>query len=159
MKKLGLVVFILLGGLRVNAQIGKVYDLLERLEERIQLGRQHLDSVSLSDKKFVLIKDFEDHIERQFIIFKTKSVTYVEVFDDKQNGQSSSNIFMGDVVRKKDAVSVRLTTLENRRLPIPMSKNLILAKQGELLYLVDANTKDRWMDQEFFEKQQNKKKQ
>lgn len=137
--------------LGLKAQYGSLNDILTRLEERKGIN-QHLENVNIDNKKFVFIKDFEDHTERDFIIIKGNTVTYVEVFDDKASGESSSNVFTGDIIRKKNMVSLRANMLENKKVPIPVTKTLLLTKQDNILYLIDVNKKDRWIDEESFSK-------
>lgn len=137
--------------LGIKAQYGSINAVLTRLEERKGIN-QHLESVSIDNKKFVFIKDAEDHTERDFIIIKGKQATYVEVFDDKATGETSSNVFTGDIIRKKNIISLRADMLENKRVPIPVTKTLLLTKQDNILYLIDVNTKDRWIDEASFSK-------
>lgn len=140
------------GTLGLKAQYGTIDEILNRLEERKGIN-QHLENVNIDNKKFVFIKDFEDHTERDFIVIKGKNVTYVEVFDDKATGESSSNVFSGDIVRsKKNIISLRADVLENKKVPIPVTKTLLLTKQKDILYLIDVNTKDRWIDEESYNK-------
>src|SRR6201989_1638576 len=87
------------GALGLKAQYGTLNEILNRLEERKGIN-QNLESVNIDNKKFVFIKDAEDHTERDFIIIKGNEATYVEVFDDKATGESSSNVFTGDIVRR-----------------------------------------------------------
>lgn len=124
---------------------------LTRLEERKGIN-QHLENVNIENKKFVLIKDFEDHTERKFIITKGKDATYVEMFDDKATGQSSSNVFSGDIIRKKNIISMRADKLENKKIPIPVTKTLLLNKEKDIIYLIDINTRERWIDEESYTK-------
>lgn len=135
--------------LGIKAQYGSINTILTRLEERKGIN-QHLESVSIDNKKFVFIKDAEDHTERDFIIIKGKLATYVEVFDDKATGETSSNVFTGDIIRKKNIISLRADMLENKKVPIPVTKTLLLTKQDNILYLIDVNTKDRWIDEASF---------
>ncbi|SDQ13600.1 hypothetical protein SAMN05421664_0678 [Chryseobacterium soldanellicola] len=137
--------------LGLKAQYGSLNDILTRLEERKGLN-QHLENVNIDNKKFIFIKNFEDHTERDFIIIKGNTVTYVEVFDDKVSGESSSNVFTGDIIRKKNIVSLRANMLENKKVPIPVTKTLLLTQQDNILYLIDVNKKDRWIDEESFSK-------
>jgi hypothetical protein len=133
--------------LGLKAQYGSLNEILTRLEERKGIN-QHLENVNIDDKKFVFIKDEADHTERDFIVIKGKKATYVEVFDDKATGESSSNVFTGDIVRsKKNIISLRADMLENKKVPIPVAKTLLLTKQDDILYLIDVNTKDRWIDE------------
>jgi hypothetical protein len=125
--------------------------ILTVLEERRGIN-QHLENVNVENKKFVLIKDFDDHTERSFIIIKGKDATYVEMFDDKATGQSTSNVFSGDIIRKKNIISLRADKLENKKIPIPVSKTLLLTKQKEIIYLIDINSRDRWIDEESYTK-------
>lgn len=145
MKKL-FIGILFLGALGLKAQYGTMDQILTKLEERKGIN-QHLENVDIDNKKFILIKDFEDHTERDFIIIKGKNSTYVEVFDDKVSGESSSNVFTGDIIRKKNIVSLRADMLENKKVPFPVTKTLFLVKQDDILYLIDINTKDRWIDE------------
>lgn len=98
-----------------------------------------------------MIKDFEDHTERTFIIIKGKSATYVEMFDDKSNGKTSSNVFSGDYVRtRKNVISFRFDKLEGKKIAVPITKTMLLTKQKKTVYLVDVNTKERWIDEAAF---------
>ena len=128
---------------------GAINQILDRLEERKGIN-QNLENVNIDDKKFILIKDFEDHTERSFIIIKGKNITYVEMFDDKATGKSTSNVFSGDIIRKKNIVSLRADQLENKKIPIPVTKTLLLTKQKEILYLIDINSRERWIDEEAY---------
>ena len=151
MRKLFFGILLFGATLGLKAQYGSLNDILTRLEERKGIN-QHLESVNIDNKKFVFIKDFEDHTERDFIIIKGNTATYVEVFDDKATGESSSNVFTGDIIRKKNIVSMRANMLENKKVPIPVTKTLLLTKQDNILYLIDVNKKDRWIDEESFSK-------
>ncbi|ASK32090.1 hypothetical protein CEY12_19180 [Chryseobacterium sp. T16E-39] len=150
MKKIvfGILFFSALG---VKAQYGTLNEILNRLEERKGIN-QHLENVNVDDKKFVFIKDADDHTERDFIIIKGNNATYVEVFDDKATGESSSNVFTGDIIRKKNILSLRANILEGKKVPIPVTKTLLLTRQDNILYLIDVNTKDRWIDEASYSK-------
>ncbi|MDQ0595345.1 hypothetical protein QFZ37_003714 [Chryseobacterium ginsenosidimutans] len=142
----------------LKAQYGSLNDILTRLEERKGVN-QHLESVNIDNKKFVFIKDETDHTERDFIVIKGNKVTYVEVFDDKATGETNSNVFSGDIVRnKKNIFSLRADMLENQKVPIPVTKTLLLTRQDDILYLIDINTRARWIDEESFSKAQKKSK-
>ncbi|PTT43163.1 hypothetical protein DBR28_01030 [Chryseobacterium sp. HMWF028] len=141
----------LLGTLGLKAQFGSLNGILERLEQRKGIN-QHLENVNIDNKKFIFIKDEADHTERDFIIIKGNNATYVEVFDDKATGESSSNVFTGDIIRKKNIISLRADMLENKKIPMPVTKTLLLTQQDNILYLIDVNTKDRWIDEASFSK-------
>lgn len=134
------------GTLGLKAQYGTINEILNRLEERKGIN-QNLENVNIDNKKFIFIKDEADHTERDFIIIKGKNATYVEVFDDKATGESSSNVFTGDIIRKKNIISLRADVLENKKIPMPVTKTLLLTKQKDILYLIDVNTRDRWIDE------------
>ncbi|PKF73758.1 hypothetical protein [Chryseobacterium sp. PMSZPI] len=139
------------GTLGLKAQYGSLNAILKRLEERQGIN-QHLENVNVDNKKFVFIKDEADHTERDFIVIKGNNSTYVEVFDDKATGESTSNVFTGDIVRKKNIISLRADMLEGKKIPIPVTKTLLLTKQDDILYLIDVNTRDRWIDEESYSK-------
>ncbi|WP_454046669.1 hypothetical protein [Chryseobacterium sp. Marseille-Q8038] len=141
----------LLGTLGLQAQYGTLNEILNRLEQRKGIN-QHLENVNIDNKKFVFIKDEADHTERDFIIIKGNNATYVEVFDDKATGESSSNVFTGDIIRKKNIISLRADMLENKKIPMPVTKTLLLTQQDNILYLIDVNTRDRWIDEASYSK-------
>ncbi|UKB78734.1 hypothetical protein [Chryseobacterium sp. MEBOG07] len=140
-----------LGTLGLKAQYGSLNEILNRLEQRKGIN-QHLENVNVDNKKFVFIKDEADHTERDFIIIKGNNATYVEVFDDKATGESSSNVFTGDIIRKKNIISLRADMLENKKIPMPVTKTLLLTQQDNILYLIDVNTRDRWIDEASYSK-------
>ncbi len=150
MKKI-LIGILFFGTLGLKAQYGSLNAILDKLEARRGIN-QNLESVNIDNKKFVFIKDETDHTERDFIVIKGNNATYVEVFDDKATGESSSNVFTGDIVRKKNIVSLRADVLEGKKIPMPVTKTLLLTKQDNILYLIDVNTRDRWIDEESYSK-------
>ena len=146
MKKI-FAVFFLISALGFKAQYGTINAILNRLEERKGFNN-NVSNVNIDDVKFVLIKDFEDHVERNFIIIKGPKATYVEVFDDKQTGQTSSNVFTGDIVRSKNQIiSLRADMLEGKRIAMPITKTFLMTQQKKILYLLDINTKERWIEE------------
>ncbi|WP_238555550.1 hypothetical protein [Chryseobacterium sp. P1-3] len=118
------------GTLGLKAQYGSLNEILRRLEERKGIN-QHLESVNIDNKKFIFIKDEADHTERDFIIIKGKNATYVEVFDDKATGESSSNVFTGDIVRKNNIISLRADMLENKKNSDACHQNPIIDQTGQ----------------------------
>ncbi|WP_294280137.1 hypothetical protein [uncultured Chryseobacterium sp.] len=155
MRKICIGIMFLGASLGVKAQYGTLNQILTRLEERKGIN-QNLEHENIDNKKFVFIKDAEDHTERDFIVIKGNQATYVEVFDDKSTGQSSSNVFTGDIVRRKNIVSLRADQLENKKIPMPVTKTLLLTKQDNILYLIDVNTRDRWIDEASYSGSKNK---
>ena len=146
----------LFGFTAINAQYAKINNLLEQIENK---KGQNVVNENFDGRKFILIKDYEDHTERDFITLNGSQATYVEVFDDKQTGQVSSNVFTGDMVKTGDtALSFRFDKLEGEKINLPLVKNFILNKQKKIFYLVDINTKDRWIDENsLFGKEREKK--
>lgn len=150
MRKL-LIGILFFGTLGVKAQYGSLNAILDRLEARKGIN-QNLEKVNIDNKKFVFIKDEADHTERDFIVIKGNSATYVEVFDDKATGESNSNVFTGDIIRKKNIISLRADVLEGKKIPMPVTKTLLLTQQDNILYLIDVNTRDRWIDEASYSK-------
>lgn len=146
-----LIGMLLFGALGLKAQYGTLNAILDKLEARKGIN-QNLEAVNIDNKKFIFIKDEADHTERDFIVIKGNNATYVEIFDDKATGESSSNVFSGDIIRKKNIVSLRADVLEGKKIPMPVTKTLLLTKQDNILYLIDVNTKDRWIDEASYAK-------
>ena len=146
MKKI-VVLFLFFSVLGLKAQYGSINAILDELEERRGVNK-NLKNGSIDNVKFVLIKEFDDHTERNFIIIKGDQATYVEVFDDKQTGQSTSNVFSGDIVRSKnEIISLRADKLEGKKIPIALTKTFLMTKQKKILYLIDINTQERWIEE------------
>lgn len=147
MKKIVFATLLVAAATSANAQYAKINQIIEELEQRRGFNYD-LKNVNIDDKKFVRVQDFEDHTERQFIVVKGNQATYAEVFDDKTTGQSSSNVFSGDVVRTNNNIlSFRFDKLEGQKIALPIVKTTRMMKQKKVLYLVDVNTKDRWIDE------------
>ena len=147
MKKLIFSIVFCISTLGLNAQYGTINAIIQKLEEKRGIN-QNLSDVNIDNRKFVLIKDFEDHTERSFIIIKGNFVTYVEMFDDKKTGDSSSNVFSGDVIRpKSNLISMRADKLEGIKISLPVTKTLLMTKQKKILYLIDINSKERWIEE------------
>ena len=103
--------------------------ILEKIEQK---GKKIKDASSydIKGKKFVLVEDFEDHGERHILEFNADgTLTMIELIDDKASGKSFSNIFTGDYIRKRNAISVRANFLEGKKIAMPISKNLYLMKR------------------------------
>lgn len=131
----------------VQAQFATMNKILDRTAERRQANKD-LSRITLDGKKFLLIRDFPDHTERNFISVNGDQLTFVEVFDDKQTGQSSSNVFSGDVVRTRhNMISLRADKLEGERIGLPLTKTLQLVVRDKTLYLKDIHTGDYWTEE------------
>ncbi len=145
MRKLLLFIGLFIAFGTIQAQFAKANYRLAQLKKQ-NPGFKSLKNVDLEAQKFVLIKDFEDHTERQIISVVGSDATYVEVFDDKEKKTSSSNVFSGDVVQSDSGVlSFRFDELEGTKLPLPIAKNFVAMEKDNTLILVDVNTRDRWM--------------
>ena len=146
MKKL-FIFLLFISTLGLKAQYGSVNAILDILEAKKGLNK-NLSDVNIDDVKFIIIKEFDDHTERNFIIIKGNNATYVEVFDDKQTGETSSNVFSGDIVRSKhQIISLRADQLEGEKIPIPITKTFLMTQQKKILYLIDINSKERWIEE------------
>ncbi len=152
MNKVILLIAIFASSLALKAQYGTLNAILDRLEEKRGVNK-NLKDVNIDDTKFVLIKDFDDHTERSFVIIKGNKATYVEMFDDKKTGETSSNVFSGDVVRSRhNIISLRADKLENQKIALPITRTFLMTKQKKVLYLIDVNTKERWIEESAFNK-------
>lgn len=147
MKKILCAAVMLISAASVQAQYASINTILDQLEARRGIN-QNLKNVNIDDTKFVLIKDFDDHTERSFIVLKDNLATYVEMFDDKKTGETSSNVFSGDIVRTQhNIISLRADKLEGQKIALPITKTLLMTKLKKTLYLVDVNTRERWIEE------------
>lgn len=147
MKKLILAAFLMGATLSLKAQYGTLNAILDRLEEKRGIS-QNLKDVAIDNKNFVYIQDFEDHTERNILSVKGNSATFIEMFDDKKTGETSSNVFSGDVVRTAhNMLSFRFDKLEGKKIALPITKTLLMKMQKKIIYLIDVNNKQRWIDE------------
>ncbi|WPC11408.1 hypothetical protein LEQ05_03505 [Riemerella anatipestifer] len=84
-------------------------------------------------------------------------MNYIELLDAKPDNKTSSKVYDGDFIRKKNIVSIRADKLEGQKIPIAVTKTLMLNREKEILYLIDINTKQRWIDEQSITKQPVKK--
>ncbi|WP_379964939.1 hypothetical protein [Epilithonimonas sp. UC225_85] len=123
-----------------------INQILEKIEEK---GKKMKDATDydLKGKKFVMVEDFEDHAERHVLEFNPDgTLTLIELIDDKSSGQSFSNIFTGDYIRKKNAISVRANFLEGKKIALPLVYNLYIMNANNIWYLKDINNSKRWIE-------------
>ena len=147
MKKFPVILMLISFSFFAKAQYGSIDVILTKLEQRKGIN-QPTEKLDISGKKFILIEDFADHTERSFVIINGKNLTYVEIFDDKANGKSVSNVFSGDVVQsKRNIVSIRADLLEGQKIPIPITKTFFVTSQDDIMYLIDINSRKRWIDE------------
>lgn len=155
MKKTIVFLLLLFSTLGVKAQYAEMDRILTFLEER--KGIKNVTNADLDNQKFILVKDFDDHTERNLVIFNGNKVTYVEMFDDKASGEISSNVFSGDMVKNnKGVISIRCDILEGKKIPVAVTKTFLPHEQRKIIYLVDMNTKERWINEKDFGKKGKK---
>lgn len=155
MKKAIVFLLFLFSTLGVKAQYVEIDRILTFLEER--KGIKNVTNADLDNQKFILVKDFDDHTERNLVIFNGNKVTYVEMFDDKASGEISSNVFSGDMVKNnKGVISIRCDVLEGKKIPVAVTKTFLPHEQRKIIYLVDMNTKERWINEKYFGKKDKK---
>lgn len=146
MKKL----FILTGIISASFFNAQSYSAINDLLQKIEAKHAKMIDASgytVSNKKFVLIEDFDDHSERHILEFNAdNTLTLIELIDDKETGKSYSNIFTGDFVRKRNAISVRADLLEGKKIVRPLVYNLYIMKANDIWYLTDINSKKRWIE-------------
>ena len=146
MKKLLILFF---GGLFlfVNAQsYRELNKLLYRLEQENKINHDSEMHYDLDGKKFLYVKDYENETERWVLEIKNDEAQLIELIDDKGTGKTISQIYTGDVIRKKHVVSLRFDQLEGQRLGTPLTFLHHITYQGGVWYLIDVNAGNRWID-------------
>ena len=129
-----------------SQNFGAINEILEKIEKKHKKMTDASD-YSINNKKFVLIEEFSDHSERHILEFGTDNkVTLIELIDDKATGQTYSNIFSGDFIRKRNAISVRANYLEGKQIASPIIYSLYLMNANSMWYLKDINNSKRWIE-------------
>lgn len=155
MKKLFLLFSLISSVYFYSQNFSAVNDILEKIENKHKKMKD-ASGYTISNKKFVLVEDFEDHSERHILQFNAdNSLTLIELIDDKATGQSYSNIFSGDFIRKKNAISVSANYLEGKQIAIPIIYSLYLMNANDIWYLKDINTSKRWIENNNLIKKKN----
>ena len=147
MKKIILACTLMLTTISIGAQnYEQLDDIISKLERRTKKNK-NAEDFDLLNKKFVLMQTFDDHDERHIVEFNAdNSVTLIEIFDDKETGQSTSNIFSGDYVRKNNIVSIRADKLEGKLIGMPLTYMFYLMNAKQIWYLKDTNNSKRWIE-------------
>lgn len=153
MKKKLFFVFCFLGILISKAQsFSLANEILDEMENRLGLNEE-LQNISIEGKKFIHVKDLKEATNRFVLTFeKDSKISYIELSDDKKTDETKSKIYTGDVRRKKNFVSIRADILDGKKIPFAMTKLLLLTKQKDILYLIDVNNRERWIDEDAFKK-------
>lgn len=130
----------------MNAQFAQINKILDELENRYGISEE-LKNENIDGLKFVQIKEFETYTERIIIEVKGKTATFVEIFDEKDTGESGINVFTGDYIRtNKNMISFRFDKLEGKKTVVPKVLNLLLTKYNDTIYLLNYQTKERWIE-------------
>lgn len=147
MKKILAFAFLIFSVGAVNAQnFGLINKILDKLENNNK-NQKDYDDYKLEGKKFFVLVDAPDHSERHIIEFlPDNKVQVIELIDDKKTGDSFSNIFNGDIMRKHNSISVRADILEGVKIPVPKVYNLLLNFYRGYWYLIDVNTGEKWLE-------------
>jgi hypothetical protein len=146
MKKIILLLSLISSAYFYSQDFAGINKILEKIENKSKKMKDASD-YDLKGKKFVLVEDFEDHGERHILEFNADgTLTLIELIDDKSSGKSFSNIFTGDYIRKKNAVSVRANYLEGKQISLPISYNLYIMNAGDIWYMKDINNSKRWIE-------------
>lgn len=129
-----------------SQNFGAINEILEKIENRHKKMTDASD-YNINNKKFVLLEEFPDHSERHILEFGADDkITLIELIDDKATGQTYSNIFSGDFMRKRNAISVRANYLEGKQIASPIIYNLYLMNANNMWYLKDINNSKRWIE-------------
>lgn len=157
MKKTIFTISIILVSISVKSQnYDQLSNTIAKFEKRVKDNTSN-NSLDIKNKKFVLIQTFEDHDERRIVEFNNDgSITLIEVFDDKENGKSSSNIFTGDYVRKNNIVSIRADKLEGEKIGLPLTYTMYLLNAKNIWYLKDIANNQRWIENNNLNRKTNK---
>lgn len=130
----------------MNAQFAQINKILDELENRYGISEE-LKNENIDGLKFVQIKEFEAYTERIIIEVKGKTATFVEIFDEKDTGESGTNVFTGDYIRtNKNMISFRFDKLEGKKTAVPKVLNLLLTRYNDTIYLLNYQTKERWIE-------------
>jgi len=129
-----------------SQNFGAINEILEKIENKHKKMTDASD-YTINNKKFVLLEEFSDHSERHILEFGADDkITLIELIDDKATGQTYSNIFSGDFMRKRNAISVRANYLEGKQIASPIIYNLYLMNANNMWYLKDINNSKRWIE-------------
>lgn len=146
MKKLFTLVLGVFFGVMNAQNYTELNKLLHRMEQENKINHDTESHYDLNGKRFIYLKEFETKTERWILEINGEESRLIELVDDKQTGKTSSQIYTGDVVRKKHVVSLRFDKLEGNRLNLPLTYLHHITYQAGIWYLIDANTGNRWID-------------
>lgn len=147
MKKIVVGAALIFSAVSLQAQnYGLINKILDKLESNNK-NQNEYDNFTLENKKFFVLVDDADHSERHIIEFlPNNKVQVIELIDDKSTGDHFSNIFNGDMIRNNNSISIRADILEGEQIPLPKVYNLMLNFSKGYWYLIDINTREKWLE-------------
>lgn len=146
MKRLFLLVLGVFFGVMDAQSYTEFSKLLYRLEQENKINHDTESYYDLNGKRFIYSEEFDDRTERWVLEINDKESRLIGLVNDKQMGKINSQIYTGDVVRRKHVVSLRFDKLEGYRLSIPLTYLHHITYQGGVWYLIDVNAGKRWVD-------------
>jgi len=154
MKKTILIVVLMLLGMNIHAQNSGVFKKLANNLSTNLSETQSYDDYNLEGKMFITLRDSADHSERLIIDFQPDNqIAYAEAIIDKDSGDIFTNTFTGDVMRRGNAISVRADRLNGERIGNPQVFNFLLSYDKNQYYLLDINTREKWIDTNFLDEE------
>ncbi|SFI47459.1 hypothetical protein [Halpernia frigidisoli] len=153
MKKILVTGVLLMATFNLQAQnFGSISKILDKLEANTKTQKEY-DNYNIEGKKFFVLVNADDHSERHIIEFLPENkVQIIELIDDKKTGDQFSNIFNGDIVRNHNSISVRADILEGEKIAMPKVYNLLLNFYKGYWYLIDINTREKWLETHYLDK-------
>lgn len=145
MKKIIILLAVTLSAFSYSQNYNATNDLLAKVETKTKkVPIVNIDAII--NKKFLLIQSFDDHSERHILELNAdNSIRLIELIEDKATGKTYSNIFTGDFVLSKNALSVKANLLEGKKIVKPVVYNFYVMNAKKIWYLKDINTNNRWL--------------
>lgn len=151
------IVLLLMLPLGARAQFSSLVGAIERLEQRHGILEAPI-TADLSQRKFILIKENGEKIDRQTLVLSGETATLAQVTETKGSAELVSQVYQGDFIKtRKNVLSLRFSVLDGKTMPLPLTKTLMVSQQDDMLYLFDPISKERWLDAEALKNKPKKK--
>lgn len=119
---------------------------IEELLEKRELDRKVIN-VNIEGKTFALLQNSETSVHKTIIHFLPQNkIDIIDFLDNSANKSNPSQYYNGDFIKNDNFISVRADILEGKKIGLPLTYNFVLQERDGVLYLLNLNTNEKWME-------------
>lgn len=123
----------------------------EFLDTRISENKENADTsfYKLEGKKFYFFEKSEDgqnEIRKIIEFLPNSAIQLVDVNEQLKTGEITSHIYTGNLIRKKNFLSIYANKENGKKVALAPVYNLVLQLKDGIWYLFNINNNQEWME-------------